>query len=101
MSSQNITNWHFKHLYNAIVQPHFDYGEVVYDSASITSKTRLQKLQSRAARLIAGYSPRQNRNAVFKELGWLSLRQRRDFNKKCFLYILLSNILASFTMFKT
>ena len=40
------------HLYNAIFKPHFDYGDVVYDSASITSKTRLQKLQFRADRLI-------------------------------------------------
>ena len=30
-----------RHLYNVIVQPHFDYRDVVYDSASITSKTRL------------------------------------------------------------
>ena len=58
-----------KHLYNAMVQPHFDYGDVFYDSASITNKTRLQKLQSRAARLIPGSSPRQNRNAIFNELG--------------------------------
>ena len=39
-------------LYNAIVQPHFDYGDVIYNSASITTKTSLQKLQTRAARLI-------------------------------------------------
>ena len=55
-------------LYFAIAQPHFDYGNVVHDSAAITSKARLQKLQSRAARLISGSSPRQNRNAMFKEL---------------------------------
>ena len=54
-------------LYNAIVQPHFNYGDVVYVSASITSKTRLKKLQSRVARLIYGFSPQQNRNAIFKE----------------------------------
>ncbi len=35
-----------KQLYTAIVQPHFDYGDMVYDSASGTNKTRLQKLQS-------------------------------------------------------
>ena len=44
-----------KHLYNATVQPHFNYRDVVYDSAS--SKTKFQKLQSRAARLISGSSP--------------------------------------------
>ena len=55
-----------RHIYNAIVQPHFNYGDVVNDSASMTSKTRLQKLQSRSARLIYGSSPRKNINAMFK-----------------------------------
>ncbi len=43
-----------KPLYNAIVQPHFDYSDIVYDSASKTNKDRLQKLQTRACRLITG-----------------------------------------------
>ncbi len=30
-------------IYNAIVHPHLDYGDAVYDSASQTSKYRLQK----------------------------------------------------------
>ena len=79
-----------KHLYNAIVQHHFDYGDVVYHSASITSKTRLQKVQSRAARLISGSGPRQNRNAMLKELG--SLQQRRDFHKCVFMYKCLNGL---------
>ncbi len=51
-----------KQLYYTISQPHFDYGDVVYDSDSGTNKTRLQKLQIRAARLIAGSGPRTSRN---------------------------------------
>ncbi len=46
-----------KQLYTAIVQPHFDYGYMVYNSASGTNKTRFQKLQTRAARLITGSDP--------------------------------------------
>ena len=68
-------------LYNAIVQLHFDYGDLIYNSASITIKTRLQKLQIWAARLISGSSSSENRNAMSKKLGWLSLR---DFNKHVF-----------------
>ncbi len=33
-----------KLLYNAIVLPPFDYADVVYDSSSETSKSRLQNL---------------------------------------------------------
>ncbi len=46
-----------KLIYNAIVQPHYDYSDTVYDSASKTNKDRLQKLQTRACRLITGSGP--------------------------------------------
>ncbi len=41
-----------KLLYNAIVQPHFDYSDIVYGSASKTNTDRLQKLQTRACRAV-------------------------------------------------
>jgi len=75
-----------KLLYNAIVQPHFDYADIVYDSTSQTNKLRLQNLQTRAARLISGSGPRTSRNPMFKELGWLSLQSRRDFHKSVMVY---------------
>ncbi len=74
-----------KQLYTAIVQPHFDYGDMVYDSESGTNKTRLQKLQTRAVRLTTGSDPRIRRVSMFKELSWLSLQYRRDFYK-CIIY---------------
>ena len=75
-----------KLLYNAIVLPHFDYGDIVYDTTSNTNKIRLQLLQSRAARLISGSGPRTNRNTMFKSLGWLSLQNRRDYHKCIMVY---------------
>ncbi len=62
-----------KLLYNAIVLPHFDYADVVYDSASETSKSKLKILQTGAAKLISGSGPRANRNLIYKRLDWLSL----------------------------
>ncbi len=62
-----------KLMYNAIVLPHFDYADTVYDAASETNKSRLHRLQTQAARLISGTGPRDSRNPVFKELRWLSL----------------------------
>ncbi len=73
-------------IYNAIVQPHVDYGDAVYDSASQTSKNRLQKLQTRAARLITGSGPHISRNLMFNKVKWLSLPQRRDFHKCILVY---------------
>ncbi len=59
---------------------------MVYDSASGTNKTRLQKLQTRAVRLITGSDPRTSRVSMFKELGWLSLQYKRDFHKCIMIY---------------
>ncbi len=73
-------------IYNAIVQLYLDYGDAAYDSASQTSKNRLQKLQTRAARLITGSGPRTSRNLMFNKLQWLFLEQRRDFHKCILVY---------------
>ncbi len=58
----------------------------MYDSASGTHKTRLQKLQTRTARLITGSDPRTSRVSLFNEIGWLSLQYRRDFHKCIMIY---------------
>ncbi len=36
-------------LYNLIILPHFDYGEVVYGNCSVITLKRLQVLQNRGA----------------------------------------------------
>ncbi len=54
---------------------------MVYHSASETSKLRFLKLQIQVAKPISGSGPRESRNPIFKELGWLSLQNRRDFHK--------------------
>jgi hypothetical protein len=41
-------------LYNAIVQPYFDYCSPLWDNCGIGLKDRLQKYQNRAARVITG-----------------------------------------------
>jgi hypothetical protein len=43
-----------KMLYNAIIQPYFDYCGPLWDNCRIGLKDRLQKYQNRAARVITG-----------------------------------------------
>ncbi len=85
-----------KLLYNAIVLPHFDYADFVYYSASETSKSRLQKLQTRAAKLISGSGPRANRNPIYKSLDWLPLQHRRDVHKCILVYKCRNNLAPSY-----
>ncbi len=62
------------HMYNAIVLPHFNYADIVLDSASVVSKCNLQSLQTRAARLITGSGPRTSRHPMYKSLSLRSFQ---------------------------
>jgi hypothetical protein len=85
-----------KLLYNAIVQPHFDYGDIIFDTANVNDKARLQKLQSRAARLITGSGPRESRNTMFKQLGWLSLQNRTLWHRYIMIYKCRNNMAPTY-----
>ncbi len=85
----------FTLMYNAIVLPHFDYADIL-DSASAASKCKLQSLQTRAARLIAGSGPRTSRNPMNKSLSWLSLQHRRDFHKCLMVYKCRNSLAPSY-----
>ncbi len=73
-------------MYNAIGLPHFDYGDIVLDTASVASKSKLQSLQTRVARLINGSGPRTRINPMYKSLRLLSLQHRWDFHKCVIVY---------------
>ena len=65
-------------IYKIYIQPHFDYCDVIYDShLTVSDKSRLEKAQNRAARLITS-TPRRTPTAGLRtELGWSSLELRR------------------------
>ncbi len=82
-------------MYNAIVLPHFDYADIVLDSASASSKFKLQSFQTRAARLTTCSGPRISTNPMYKSLSWLSLQHRRDFHKCVIVYKCRNNLVPS------
>ena len=66
-----------KTIYYSLVQPYFDYCDVVWGDCSKTRADKLQKLQNRAARIItrADYSIRSS--DVINSLEWSGLEERR------------------------
>ena len=59
-------------VYNALIQPYFDYCSEVWDYFNKGLSDRLQKLQNRAARNEHGQS-----SIALKSLGWMTLEERR------------------------
>ena len=66
-----------KTIYYSLVQPYFDYCDVVWGDCSKTRADKLQKLQNRAAWIItrADYSIRSS--DVLNSLEWSNLEERR------------------------
>ena len=66
-----------KYAFNAIVQPHFDYYDVVWGNCNATLATKLQKLQNRAARILTFSSYDANADPLLDKLSWRKLADRR------------------------
>ncbi len=73
-------------LYNTIVLPHFDYGDLIYESSTVQNLGRLQKLQNRAARIISGSAPCTHHNDMYNTMKWLLLKNRRLLHKCTLMY---------------
>ena len=60
-----------KHLHNFIVQPLYEYCDIVWSNSDKTYLDRLFRLQKRGARIILKRKIREESSEqLFKELGW-------------------------------
>lgn len=77
-------------IYKSLVQPYFDYCSPLWDNCGKTLQEKLQKFQSRAARVITGTSYDVRSVDVLDTLGWQTLDVRRSQNKSIFMYKILN-----------
>ena len=93
-----------KLIYNSIILPHFDYGDVVWQSASSKSLTQLQKIQNRAGRIILKVNPYSHTSTsqIHSCLGWKMIRERQTSHLILLTYKILNNMTPAYLkdMFK-
>ena len=73
-------------IYNALIQPYFDYCSPLWDICGTQLLDKLQKFQNRAARIIVGASYETESAVVLETLGWETLKSRRRKMKSILLY---------------
>ena len=78
-------------VYNALVQPHFDYCSAVWGNYSKGLSDKLQKLQNRAARIITFSNYDTNADGLFKQLKWNTLDHQHKVSKLTLMYKVLNN----------
>ena len=64
-------------VYDALVQPHFNYCSVVWGNCGRGLSEKLQKLQNRAARILMCANYDTNIDELFRALGWRKLKYQR------------------------
>ena len=68
-------------IYQALVQPHFNYCNIVWGNCGVTLQDKLQKLQNRAARVLTYSNYDADVNNLFELLGWKSLVSQRQIER--------------------
>ena len=79
-------------IYNALIQPHFDYCAPVWDGLSSYLCEKLQKLQNRAARVILQANCEINSSLLLETLKWDKLSSRRRKQKAIMMFKSLNGL---------
>ena len=68
-------------IYQALVQPHFNYCNIGWGNCGVTLQEKLQKLQNRAARVLTYSYYDAHVNNLFELLRWKSLVSQRQLER--------------------
>jgi hypothetical protein len=81
-------------IYGALIQPHFDYCNSVWDGLNITLNDKLQKLQNRAARVMIITKSQYDASSsdLFSKLGWDNLLTRRKKHKAILIFKTINDL---------
>ena len=79
-------------VYNSLVQPHFDYCNVVWRNCSKNLSSKLQQLQNRVARLQITFSNYDcSTIELFQNLTWSKLVHQRLVSKVIMMHSIINN----------
>ena len=73
-------------LTNALVVPHFNYGDIIYDGCNATAREELERSQNYAAKALLGKGKFSSATNALKELNWIPLHQRRQVHHGVFVH---------------
>ena len=78
-------------LTNALVIPHFNYGDIVYDGCAADARIALERNQNYAAKALLGRSKFSSATDALDELHWIPLHLRRKIHQGVFIHKALQN----------
>ena len=73
-------------IYISFLRPSLEYASVVWDGCAQYEKDRLERIQHEAARIVTGLTRSVSIHKLYTEIGWLSLSERRCYQKLIIAY---------------
>ena len=73
-------------IYISYLRPLLEYASSVWDNCNNFEKYKLEKIQLEAARIVTGSTRSTSLNNIYRETGWLTLSNRRLYQKLLIMY---------------
>ena len=83
-------------IYTSMIRPVLEFGNVIYDSASLSAGQALETIQRQAAIIVSGAYRHTRHDLLLSELGWEDLASRRKYHKICVFYKIIHKIYPNY-----
>ena len=83
-------------IYTSMIRPVLEFGDVIYDSISLSTGQAIESIQRQSAIICTGAYRHTRHLNLLSELGWDSMADRRRFHKLCLFYKIFHQIYPSY-----
>ena len=83
-------------IYVSCLRPLMEYSSTVWDGCTAYEKESLEKIQNEAARIVTGLTRSVSLENLYSEIGWLSLSDRRRYQKLVIVYKSKNGLIPEF-----
>lgn len=73
-------------IYMSFIRPKLEYASIIWDDCTEMDKIRLENTQLKFARIVSGAKRGTSHKAIYDELGWVTLADRRKASKTKFIF---------------
>ena len=84
--SKSLKSCYLETIYLSFIRPHFDYCDILYNSANKTNLDRLERIHYQAALHVSGCIHGSNTQKVLSCLNWQNLSSRRAERLKFYMF---------------
>ena len=85
-------------IYQALIQPYFEYCSIVWGNCGITLRNKLQRLQNRAVRVFTYSNYDVDAGHLFKLLGWKNLACQQQIQSATMVYRSLHGLAPNYSV---